>query len=141
MAYYNYGFPQYYPSAAPTGVNPTVQPSSQPQQYGDSIKWVLGEQAAKSYFVPAGQSALLMDSETPVFYIKTVDQSGMPLPLRIFDYTERGKESEEPQRAPTDEYISRSEFESFKDDVLNSLKNNKKWDSNIKKMSNPKEGQ
>lgn len=31
-----------------------------------------------------------MDSEGSVFYLKSVDASGIPQPLRIFDYTERG---------------------------------------------------
>ena len=30
-----------------------------------------------------------MDSESNSFYIKSCDASGMPLPLRIFDYKER----------------------------------------------------
>ena len=32
---------------------------------------------------------MLMDSENSTFYIKSTDASGMPLPLRVFDYTER----------------------------------------------------
>lgn len=32
---------------------------------------------------------MLMDSESSTFYIKSTDASGMPQPLRIFDYTER----------------------------------------------------
>ena len=135
---YNY-FPQLYPSAVPASI--TI-PQPQMQQPAESIKWVQGEQAAKSYFVAAGQSVLLMDSENPVMYIKSVDQSGMPLPLRIFDYTERKEptQSEEVNvQQPTTDYISRSEFEAFKEEILNSR--NKKWDSNTKRLSNNKEGQ
>lgn len=130
---YNY-FPQLYPSAVPVTV-----PQTQPQQ-SDSIKWVQGEQAAKSYFVAAGQSVLLMDSENPTIYIKSVDQSGMPLPLRIFDYVERKTEptqSQSEEVKPATDYISRSEFEAFKEEVLNSQK--RRWDSNTKKLA--KEGQ
>ena len=69
---------------------PTMMPQTpQPQQAGDSIKWVQGEEGAKAYLVAAGDSALLMDSERYTFYIKSTDPSGIPLPLRIFDYTER----------------------------------------------------
>ncbi len=39
--------------------------------------------------VAAGNSVLLMDSENSAFYIKSTDASGMPMPLRVFDYTER----------------------------------------------------
>lgn len=62
---------------------------SQSQQPNQSMLYVQGEAAAKSWMVGAGQSVLLMDSEAPVFYIKSADASGIPLPLRIFDYQER----------------------------------------------------
>lgn len=66
---------------------------SQPQapaQTQSSITWVQGEEGAKAYLVAAGNSVMLMDSEAPVFYIKSTDASGMPMPLRIFDFVERG---------------------------------------------------
>lgn len=52
--------------------------------------WVQGEAAARAYMVSAGSTVILMDSEDPVFYLKSTDAAGMPQPLRIFDYTERG---------------------------------------------------
>ena len=55
--------------------------TSQPQ---NGINWVQGEAGAKSYAIAPGQSVLLVDSEKDVFYIKTSDASGMPMPLRIF---------------------------------------------------------
>lgn len=51
--------------------------------------WVQGEAGAKAYIVPAGRTVWLMDSENPVFYIKSTDVNGMPQPLRTFDFTER----------------------------------------------------
>lgn len=93
--------------------NYTPQPQIQPQT-DNGIVWVQGESGAKSYFVAAGKSALLMDSEEQKFYIKSADISGMPLPLRTFTYTE--------EKAPTasnmainitpDNFITREEFES-----------------------------
>ena len=59
------------------------QPMQQPTQSNQSLIYVQGESAAKSWMVGAGQSVLLMDSENPVFYIKSADASGIPLPLRI----------------------------------------------------------
>ena len=71
------------------------------------LNWCQGEAAAKSYLVQPGSSVLLMDSEKNVFYIKSADASGMPLPLRIFDYTERTAQS-----APVaTEYVTKEEFE------------------------------
>ena len=82
-----------YNSFFPTNYQPyTYQPyqtQQPPQQSNSGIVWVQGEAGAKSYLVGAGQSVLLMDSESSSFYIKSTDTSGMPLPLRIFDYTER----------------------------------------------------
>lgn len=62
--------------------------ATQPQQNNNSIIWVQGEAGAKSFLVAPGQSVLLMDSETSKFYIKASDNTGMPLPLRTFEYTE-----------------------------------------------------
>lgn len=70
----------------PTSYNyPSYQLFQQPQP---GIQWVHGENEAKAFPVPAGTSALLMDMNAEMFYIKSVDASGMPQPLRIFEYTE-----------------------------------------------------
>lgn len=92
--YYQQGYPSmnqpqgsYQPQAMQA---PQYQmPQAAPQQNSSGIVWVQGEAGAKSYLVAPGQSVLLMDSEVSAFYIKSSDPSGMPLPLRIFDYTER----------------------------------------------------
>ena len=86
------------------------------QQQSNGLIWVQGIEAMKSYPVAPGQSVLLMDSESNCFGIKTADASGMPLPLRIFDYSERTAQNA--QKPPvtaaidTDRYITREEFES-----------------------------
>ena len=58
---------------------------------------------------------LLMDSESNSFFIKSADVSGMPLPLRIFDYKERTVQQapQQPTAAviDTSSYITREEFE------------------------------
>lgn len=80
------------------------QPRQQSCQQQNGLIWVQGEEAAKAYMVAAGNSVLLMDSEKHAFYIKSTDQSGMPMPLRIFDYTERT------EKKPA-EYVTREEFD------------------------------
>lgn len=91
--------------------NPASTP--QPQQPTSSLIWVQGEAGAKGYLVGAGQSVLLMDSEASTFYIKSTDQSGMPLPLRIFDYKERVEvdKSEVPAAIDTSSFVTREELE------------------------------
>ena len=98
------------------------QTAQQPQAYNNgSINWVQGESAAKAFPVGAGQSVLLMDSEESVMYIKSTDQSGMPLPLRVFDYTER-QVSSHSSPIKNNEYVSRSEFDAFREDITKTIK-------------------
>ncbi len=95
MAYPNfYGGYQYYQPPMPDQLAQLRQQQFQPQPQiqqpaSNGIIWVQGEEGAKAYMVAAGNSVLLMDSENSAFYIKSTDASGMPMPLRVFDYTER----------------------------------------------------
>lgn len=85
-AYSNFpvGYPaQQYP--APMRQAPAQQ---QAQSQGGGILWCQGEAGAKSYPVAPGGSVLLMDSEGSRFYIKSTDLSGMPNPLRTFEFRE-----------------------------------------------------
>ncbi len=116
----------YYPAYQPQ----MYQNQYNPQQHGGLI-WVQGIEAAKSYPVSAGQSILLMDSESNSFFIKTADTSGMPLPLRIFDYTERTagnapKTAQETHTEPSIDlsaYVTRDELESRIKEIM-ALKRN-----------------
>ena len=96
---YNNGFPQgysYYQNQAPPMQLVQAQmPPAQNNINDNGIIWVQGEAGAKAYPVPANHSAMLMDSEQQIFYIKTVDASGMPNALRIFDYKERNSQPKE----------------------------------------------
>ena len=116
------------PATAPVNTptnTPTNTPSQPANPQDNSINWVQGEAGAKSYPVAPSQSVMLMDSENEVFYIKTVDASGMPLPLRIFDYKERNaqeKEIEEVPQIDMSNYITREEFEKRMNGINNSRK-------------------
>lgn len=127
MAYGSF-FPQtYYPQYYGNQQMPQNAPnlaSNARQQINNQIIWVQGEAAAKAYPVDPGQSVQLMDSEESVFYIKSTDQSGMPQPLRIFDYKERTSERSTPAAAKNtnDDFVSRKEFEEFREDVKRSIK-------------------
>ena len=123
MAYNNY-FPQnqyqqpYYPQYQQVQPVQQVQvPTPQPQE-NNGVIWVSGIEGAKSYLVGAGRSVLLMDSESSTFYLKSTDMSGMPQPLRIFDYTERSTQPQTNQivDAPVKEidtsmFVTRDELE------------------------------
>lgn len=77
--------------------------------FNQGINWVQGEAAAKSWYVPAGQTALLMDSEDMKFYLKSADASGIPLPLRTFAYSE----VKEAPKVESSDYITRAEFDAL----------------------------
>lgn len=104
---YNNGFPIGYQPMYPQYnfvpqqqmQQPVVQqPQVQQQPINDNgILWVQGEAGAKSWAVAPGKSVMLMDSESNTFYIKSSDNSGMPMPLRVFDYKERTVQQSQPQ--------------------------------------------
>lgn len=117
---YNNGFPMTYQQMYPqyNYIPQVPQQVQQPQvvqqqipqpQQDNGILWVQGEAGAKSWAVAPGKSVMLMDSESSTFYIKSSDASGMPMPLRIFDYTERHNNITQPQVAPHQE-IDTSQF-------------------------------
>ena len=74
-------------------MQPQQAQQSVQQQSNGGVNWVQGEAGARSWLVAPNTTVLLMDSEADRFYLKTTDASGMPLPLRIFDYAERRSEA------------------------------------------------
>lgn len=119
MPYIPYGYqPGYYGQAMPDQLaqlrqnayqQPMMGQAAQQTQGTPSIIWVQGEEGAKAYMVAAGNSVLLMDSENSAFYIKSTDASGMPLPLRVFDYKERTTAAKTPPQTaqqPGVEFLS-----------------------------------
>lgn len=116
---YNYYFPQQYFGNQQMPLQASQMASNAQQGQSANLIWVQGENAAKAYPVASGQSVLLMDSEDSIMYIKSTDQSGMPQPLRIFEYKEKTQSHNSPVMAskPSEEYVSRKEFEAFRNDV------------------------
>lgn len=84
-----YYYPPYYNNGAMPDMLTQMRQNAVQQQPSNGIVWVQGENAAKSYPVAPNTTVMLLDSEASVFYLKTSDASGMPLPLRVFDYKER----------------------------------------------------
>ena len=111
---------------------PQMQPmqsmqQAQNQQSSNGIIWVQGEEGAKAYMVAPGNSVLLMDSENSAFYIKSTDNSGMPMPLRIFDYVERNAKQQTQNIKPNVEYVTRQEFDELSariNDIMANINNN-----------------
>ena len=111
--YMNY-MPNYPQQALPTMQSQVY--STAPSSNG--INWVSGESGAKSWIVGRGESVLLRDSDNQCFSLKSADASGMPLPLRTFDYTERTPNAPQGQQTAfnqsNDNFITRTEFDDLK---------------------------
>ena len=123
----------YAPFYQPTYYNPTPGRQDVPQynqqfqpmaqttpapQNNNGLIWVNGEVGAKSYLVAPGNTVMLMDAENSTFYLKSADASGMPLPLRVFEYTERINAPTGDFKGGTsdfsemdDRFVTREEFE------------------------------
>lgn len=96
-----------------TGVN-TQQMQNAPQNANNGLVWVQGIEGAKAHMTVPGVPALLMDSECERFYIKTTDASGMPMPLRVFEYKEITDSPAKSTAPDMSAYVTRDEFEKFK---------------------------
>ena len=122
--YQGYQSPTTVPSTVPTPV-PT-----QPPQNNNGLIWVQGESGAKSYMVAPNTTVMLMDSEASRFYLKSSDASGFPMPIRVFEYEELKPNTasvEEQAKADTkSSFVTKSEFEAFKDKIEHSLSNSAK---------------
>lgn len=116
--------PTYYDQMQTPSFNqqPMTQPVQQMQtptpQTNNGLVWVQGETGAKSYLVAPGCTVMLMDSEGDRFYLKSADASGMPLPLRVFEYKERTETAQQTAGGSVtafdnldDKFVTREEFE------------------------------
>lgn len=136
----NYG--GYYPQSSYLGNGYPPNAFQQPTQQNGGINWVQGEEGAKAFAVVPGQSVLLMDAETSAFYIKSTDPSGMPLPLRVFDYTERTAQKQTIP-APQSDFVTRKEFTDVQSklDELSEIVAAKSADNKQKSTENGEKGE
>lgn len=125
MAYYSPFYrPTYYDQMQTPSFNQqyqptmTAQPPTPAPQTNNGLVWVQGEAAAKSYPVAPNSTVMLMDSEGERFYLKSADASGMPLPLRVFEYKERTETTQQTAGGSVaafddldNKFVTRDEFE------------------------------
>ena len=120
----------------------TSQPMPSQTQPANSLIWVQGEAGAKSYLVAPNSTVMLMDSEGDRFYLKSADSSGMPLPLRIFDYKERTTTAQQAfggsvtaESVNLDNFVTRKEFDELKASIA-SQPTTKKTKNNLMEDAN-----
>ena len=112
----NYMNPSFY---GQPNINPVQPRINNPVYYG--INWAMGPEGAKSTFVPAGQMAIILDSENEgVMYIKVVDNVGIGT-LRTFHYNEVIDTPKTEQTIDMSQYITRDEVMS----IVQELKGNR----------------
>ena len=117
MPYPYQSFNQYY-SPNYQGLFPqTYQPFQQNQNTQlNTFQWVQGQAGAEAYPVAPGASVILMDSNAPVIYYKSADQSGRYLPMKTYDLVERTEPVQGPNEAPsidTSTFVKRDEIDSL----------------------------
>lgn len=110
-----YAAPQYSPQYSPQGQSAPPTPPTPPQP-NNGIRWVQGEAGMKAYPLAPGESAFLMDSENPMAYLKTMDQSGMPS-TRYFSITEINPETITKESAPKIDYATQDDLLKVRDDI------------------------
>lgn len=97
-----------------------VQPYYQPtvpipqQQTQDGLIRVTGVDGAKAYPVAPNSVVPLFDADRDVFYIKSADAGGFPT-IRAFTFAQM----QEAAPTPATEYITRAEFEEWKEAMNN----------------------
>lgn len=107
-------------------------------QQNNSIVWVQGEEGAKAYPIAPGNTVLLMDSESPVIYLKRADLSGRPMQMEIYDMVRR-----DPDQTPNNEqmidlsgYVKMEELDNLIEEKVKKFINKNK--QNYKKKGDAK---
>lgn len=101
--------------------NTPVQPqNTQPNVFA----YVNGLEGAKAFFVPPNGRVLLMDSDNPIFYVKTANAMGQTT-IRPYRFEEIQE-----QPAPKVDYVKQSDLTAFDvrikrlEDILSGVKKN-----------------
>lgn len=104
-----------YPSSGMNSYNSYLSQLNQIQQpQPQALTWVTGIEGAKAYQMPANSTVSLFDKNDDLMYIKSTDGAGFPT-IRTFKfYEETEKES---KTISVDDYVSKTEFETFKKEV------------------------
>lgn len=125
---YNQGLGYNYPGSSygQNYLNYSGQPGNFSQNNG--INWVQGMEAAKAYQLAPNSSIILLDSEQDRFYIKTTDNFGKCIGLRIFDFTEvtNGPTPQQPTVDMSD-YVTHDELQEALRNVRGGKQNGKQF--------------
>ena len=103
----------------PTMPYPQYQPYPiQQQATSQGINWVQGLGGAQGFYVGAGQSAILMDSEAPYVYKKETAMDGRPLPIEKYRLV---KEDDSPKEEKKQNYVTTDQIEEIISDRIENI--------------------
>lgn len=91
------------------------QNQTQPPAPTSNVNWiqVAGIEGARNQIVQPGHTAWMMDNNSPVFYVKSVDGMGSAT-FKVFQFTEILPEASKPvqneQNINSTDYVTRQEF-------------------------------
>jgi hypothetical protein len=105
-----------YNNMFPMGYQPRQMYYPQQNQNNNSITWVQGLEAAKSYLVAPNTTVQLWDSEAQTIYLKSADASGMPS-MKIIDYTIRSEGQNKTSRDEYSEFATKVDVESIRKEI------------------------
>lgn len=90
-------------------------PNQRPMQMQQSvqIQFVKGTEGARAYNIPASSSVILMDSNDPVFYMKSTDANGLET-VKAYEFKE--KETDTPE-LNADKFVLKSDFDKLAEKV------------------------
>lgn len=129
MPNYNYGGYPYGSPYQPYTPQLNQQPNMYQQPQMNQYAFVNGIEGAKSFQLQPNQTILLMDSDSPLCYMKTANSVGQST-LRYFRLTEIKEEELKNTNQPVNnEYVLKADF-----DILNN-----KVDDLLSKIEKPKE--
>lgn len=123
---YNSYYPTYYPQPQMMYQQPQIQ-SQQNVAMSNGITWVNDSIEAINYPVAPNNAVALWDSSSPTIYLKQADAAGKPT-IKVYDLVERSDSPNKAEKAPTLEYVSKSDLKPL-DEAIKALKND------IEKMS------
>lgn len=106
-------------------------------QNNTNIIWVQGIEGAKAYPVLPGGAVVLWDTEQNVEYVKIVDMSGIPQPIRTFEYNER---VDTQQQSENNGYVTEEKLNEILDEKFASFAQSLKNTRGSKKYVNQKGG-
>lgn len=108
--------------------NPSAFPNMQPQPArAQGITWVAGEEAARTYPIPYNSTAMLMDSESPVLYVKSVDHMGRITEFEVYDLINRS-----PKKEASEDFVKKSDLDKMLTEI------NKRFDEISYRKNQPR---